>query len=210
MSSHSPIAARSLQRVETRSRILQQATRLCARRGFARTRTIDVARAAGVSHGSVFVHFPSRADLMTAVVAEMAREITDALHALSTAGASVREVLTAHVECLAAREHQIRWLLLETPMLPKGFHSAWLGLQSAVSVHLSGPVEREMASGRIRQMPLHLLFNSWIGLIHHYVINRELFAPGRSVLREHGPMLVDHFMNLLAASPPPRRKEKRR
>ena len=142
--------------------------------------------------------------------ARLACEITDALHALSTAGASVRDVLTAHVECLVAREHQIRWLLLETPMLPKGFHSAWLSLQSAVSVHLSGPVEREMASGRIRQMPLHLLFNSWIGLIHHYVINRDLFAPGRSVLREHGPMLVDHFMNLLAASPPPRRKEKRR
>ena len=162
MSQHSPIAARSLQRVETRIRILQQATRLCARRGFARTRTIDVARAAGVSHGSVFVHFPSRADLMTAVVAEMAREITDALHALSTAGASVREVLTAHVECLAAREHQIRWLLLETPMLPQGFHSAWLGLQSALGAPL-GPCR---AGHGVRSNPADAAspaVQSWIG-----------------------------------------------
>ena len=210
MSLNSTTARRSLQKVETRSRILVHATRLCARRGFARTRTIDVARAAGVSHGSVFVHFPSREDLITAVVAEMAREITDALHALSTAGATVREVLTAHVECLAVRESQIRWILLETPTLPKGFHSAWLGLQSAVSVHLSGPIEREMAGGTIRRMPLHLLFNTWTGLIHHYVINRDLFAPGRSVLKEHGPVLVDHFMNLLAASPARRRKERLR
>lgn len=197
MSSNS-ITARELQKAETRHRILAKAKLLCARQGFARTRTLDVARAARVSHGSVFVHFPSREDLMSAVVAEMAREITDAVHARATTGGSLRDVLAAHLDCLAERENQIRWLVLEAPLLPKGFHTSWLGLQSAVSSHLSKAAEREMAAGRIKKMPLHLLFNTWVGLVHHYVINRDLYAPGRSVLREHGPALLEHFLELVS------------
>ena len=189
---------RESQKAETRQRILAQATRLCARRGFARTRTIDVAKAAKVSHGSVFVHFSSREALIGAVVGEMAREITDVLHARAAAGGSLRDALQAHLEALEAREDEIRWLLLEGPMLPAGFHTAWVGLQSAVSVHLGEAAEREMAAGRVRRMPLHLLFNTWIGLVHHYLINRDLFSPKRSVIREHGPVLLEHFLDLIS------------
>jgi AcrR family transcriptional regulator len=192
---------RARQKIHTRNRILDRAKHLCARQGFARTRTIDVARAARVSHGSVFVHFSSREDLMAAVVSEMAREITDALHALATTGASLPDVLAAHVACLAEREDQIRWLLLETAAMPKGFHTAWVGMQSAISKHISDAAERDMAAGRIRKMPLHLLFHTWIGLVHHYVMNRELFAPGRQVLHVHGPALVDHFCKLVSVTP---------
>lgn len=202
----SSVGARDTQKQETRQRILSKAALLCARKGFARTKTADVARAARVSHGSVFVHFPSREELMTAVVSEMAREITDALHARAFKGGSLREVLDAHVECVSEREDQIRWLLLEVPLLPKGFHSAWLGLQSAISFHVAQAAEREMAAGTVKKMPVHLLFNTWVGLVHHYLINRELYAPGGGVLREHGQALLDHFMALVSRAEPTRRR----
>lgn len=199
MSNNSSIGARARRKAETRSRILAEAKSLCAQRGFSRTRTIDVARAARVSHGSVFVHFPSREDLMTAVVSEMAREITDTLHERVSGGGSLRDVLAAHLACLVEHEDQIRWLIREAPVLPSGYLSAWVGLSSAVSFHISQAAEREMAGGRIKQMPPHLLFNTWVGLVHHYVQNRDLFAPGRRVLETHGPELLDHFMNLVSA-----------
>jgi AcrR family transcriptional regulator len=189
---------RTDQKAETRARILRHAKRLCATRGFAATRTIDVARAARVSHGSVFVHFATREDLIAEVVGEMAREITDALHALATSGASLREVLAAHIACIAAREDEIRWLLVEGAALPAGFSRAWLGMQSAVSHHIGEAAEREMAAGSIRTMPLHLLFNTWIGLVHHYVIHRDMFAPKRSVMRVRGDELLDHFLDLIS------------
>ncbi|MBX5481881.1 MAG: TetR/AcrR family transcriptional regulator [Myxococcaceae bacterium] len=208
MSSHSPESQRAAQKAETRRRILEHARRLCARRGFARTRTVDVAKAARVSHGSVFVHFPSREALMAAVVGEMAREITDALHALGSQDAPLREVLAKHLDCLADREDELRWLLLEAPLLPKGFDAEWVGVQSAVAHHIAEAAARDMAAGRIREIPLHLLFNTWIGLVHHYVIHRELFAPGRSALKTHGRELLDHFMGLIS-TPTPKSRSKR-
>jgi len=47
-------------------------------------------------------------------------------------------------------------------------------------------------------VPMHLLFNTWIGLVHHYVCNRDLFAPGESVIARRGSVLLDHYMGLLA------------
>jgi hypothetical protein len=54
-----------------------------------------------------------------------------------------------------------------------------------------------MAAGTIRRAPLHLLFNTWIGLVHHYLIHKDLFVSRGSVLHKHGGELADFFVSLL-------------
>ena len=200
------MTGRAAQKTETRRRILAAARRLCGERGFSGLRTAEVAGAAGLSHGAVFVHFPTRDDLLAAVASQVGSEITEALHTLVSRGASLRDVLRAHLLSLAAREDLYRWLILEEPLLPAGFRVEWTGLQSAIAHHICQAAERELRRGAIRRSPVHLLFNTWIGLVHHYLVQRELFAPGRSVLRVRGPELLDHFLGLFATSPPTRRR----
>ena len=68
---------------QTRTLLINTALDLMAERGIAATRTIDVAERAGVAHGTVFVHFPTRYDLVTAVVAEHSDQIAGRLHELA-------------------------------------------------------------------------------------------------------------------------------
>jgi AcrR family transcriptional regulator len=208
------MSTRQDQKAATRRRLLHQAERLVVRNGFATTRTIDVARAAGVAHGSVFVHFPSREDLMLTVASEMGRRLTDRLHELAAAGTGLRPALTAHVGCIAEHEELYHRLLIEGPSLPSDFRATWSGMQSAVASHILTAAEVDIRAERIRPMPTHLLFNTWLGLVHHYVGNRELFmatgpargaspgepdqSPDRTALAVHGPALVDHYINLLS------------
>ena len=70
-------------------------------------------------------------------------------------------------------------------------------VQSAISHHISEVAERDMAAGKIRRMPVHLLFNTWLVLIHYYLANRRLFAPAGSVLKKHGVQLHEHFVSLI-------------
>jgi AcrR family transcriptional regulator len=207
------MSTRQDQKAATRRRLLHHAERLVVRNGFATTRTIDVAHAAGVAHGSVFVHFPSREDLMLTVASEMGRRLTDRLHDLAAAGTGLRPALTAHVDCVAEYEDLYHRLLIEGPSLPSDFRATWVGMQSAVASHILTAAEVDIRAGRVRPMPPHLLFNTWLGLVHHYVANRDLFAatgPGRgassgdrersadrTAMAVHGPALVDHFINLL-------------
>ena len=82
-------------------------------------------------------------------------------------------------------------------MLPPKVRSTLLMLHASVSYRLFSALERERKLGRARKIERPLLFNTWIGLVHHYLVNRDMFANGNSVIAEHGEALVQHFMTLV-------------
>ncbi|QKV90755.1 TetR/AcrR family transcriptional regulator [Streptomyces sp. NA02950] len=191
------MSSRAEQKEATRQRLIVQAVRLVGERGFGQTRTVDVAKAARVSHGTVFTHFPSREDLVLAVAGHIGRKTTDRLHELAGAGRGLDDVLQAHLQCLQENEDAYRQLVLEAPLLPAEFRATWVGLQSAVSSYVCAAAEAEAAEGRTRALPAHLVFNTWIGLVHHYLVNKDLFVTEGSVIAAHGPSLTEYFMTLL-------------
>lgn len=191
------MTTRAQQKARTRQRLLEVALERCTRDGITATRTVDIARAAGVSHGTVFVHFPTRDDLVAEVVGVVGARVIRRIHDLVEAAAGVFEVLQAHLDGLAEFEEFYARLVTEGAVLPPFARSMLFGIQSAISWHLAQASEREAAAGLIRPVPPHLLFNTWIGLLNHYLTHRDLFAPGESVLARHGPDLLDHLMGLL-------------
>jgi AcrR family transcriptional regulator len=165
--------------------------------GFSAARTADIARQTGVSHGAVFLHFQTRDELVAAVIEELFSRIVRRMQGLVEPSASLDETLAAHLRSLGEHESLYAQLVIEGPMLPPYSRAVFVGIQSAVALHIGAAAERETAAGTIRRLPGHLLFNTWIGLVHHYLVNRDLFAPGASVLKRHGEGLVQHFMGLL-------------
>ena len=193
-----PSSQREAQRRSTRERLLRAASKVFLRDGFLAARTSDIARAARLSHGSVFVHFPTRDALLAAAIEKLGDALARRIHDLAEADASVAEILQGHLAGLMEHEALYARLVSESPVLPSTARGALVGIQSAVAFHLSAAAEREMAAGRLRRVPLPLLFNTWLGLVHHYLINRDLFAPHASVLQRHGRTLVRHYLGLLA------------
>lgn len=193
-----PAAARPRreQRVRTRSRLLAVAKRLFAKRGIAATSTADIAAAAGVAHGTIFVHFPTRDDLIMAVLDEFTIRIPARVRELALYTLpSLREVLTAHVQAIAEQEALYANLVVERPYLPRASRARLVILQSAVAYIFRDAAQREITAGGLRNLPLGLMFNSWLGLLHHYVCNRDLFTEGPSVLAERGPALTEYYLS---------------
>jgi AcrR family transcriptional regulator len=191
------VRVREAKKRSTRSRLIETAFELFSGRGISATRTLEVARKAGVSHGTVFAHFPTKEQLIVEVIEEYGRRVVERIHERVERGAPVRRVLQAHLEGLAEYESFYARLVIEGPSLPFEARTALLGIQSAISFHLAEAAEAEMNEGAIKTMPIHLLFNTWLGLVHHYVVNRDWFAPGKPVLAARGAELLDHFMGLL-------------
>jgi AcrR family transcriptional regulator len=72
----------------TRARILDEAVRVIARKGYAATTNAAVAEAAGITRGAMLYHFPTREDLLEAAIghiqaqrAALFRQATDSLPA---------------------------------------------------------------------------------------------------------------------------------
>ncbi len=191
------MAQRQEQKEQSRERLLGAAYRLFSRDGILDARTADIARAAHLSHGGVFVHFPTRDDLVTAVLGEIAGQIIGRIHDRVDRDARTRQVLAAHLEGLAEHEPFYARLVIEGPRLPSRARSTLIGIQSAISFHLAAAAQRDTDEGKIRKTSLPLLFNTWLGLLHHYLCNRDLFSPQGRVLERRGPELLDHIMRLL-------------
>jgi AcrR family transcriptional regulator len=192
-----PGSQRQKQKIQTRKHIIDEALNQLARDGFTTARTSDIARAAGVSHGTVFMHFPTREILLDAVIEEFGMRITKRLHELVNSNCEMKEVLEAHLRGISEYEAFYSRLVSEGRLLPESARNSLVMIQSAISFHLIQVAEREMEAHKIRTMPVNLLFNTWIGLIHYYLVNGDLFAPGGSVLERYSTQLIEHYINLI-------------
>lgn len=194
-----PKTQRQIQKEQTRRHLIETAIEQFARRGLTTTRTADIAEAAGVSHGTVFVHFPTQEALLNAVIEEFGARVSLRLHELAACNNSFRDVLEAHLKGLTEFEAFYTRLVIEGRLLPESARNAFTMIQSTISFHLSQAAEKEIEEGTIVPQPIHLLFNTWIGLIHYYLANGDLFAPEESVLERYGQELLEHYMRLIAS-----------
>lgn len=188
---------RQQQKLQTRAAIIDAAMGLYGREGWTKARTADVAREAKVSHGTIFVHFATQEELQLAVMEAFTNRMAFRLHELAKGAEQLEGMLKAHLEGLAEHEELYTWLVMENRLLPDQVRHSYLSIQSVISHHIGQAALLAMERGEVVRRPVHLLFNGWLGMIHHYLMNRDLFTPGGSVLEQHGPELCSYYMGLL-------------
>lgn len=188
--------ARQLQKEQTRTALVKAAYDVFSVQGIQATRMADIAKAAGVSHGTVFLHFSTQEELVAEVIETYCGEIARETHQTAAACRTLREFLDAHLAGIAKHEPFYTRLVIENRLLPQEARDAWIGLQSAVSLHFSQALERG-GEGTGAEVPLSIMFNMWLGLVHYYLGNGDLFAPEGGVLRRHGPALADNYIKLV-------------
>ena len=189
---------RQQQKIQTRNLLIETAIDQFAKNGLAATRTSDIAAAANVSHGTIFAHFPTRESLLDEVIEEFGIRITKRLHELVDANSGIKEVLEAHLKGIGEYESFYTRLISEAPILHESARNALVMIQSAISFHLIQVAEREMSEKKILEIPFDLLFNTWIGLVHYYLTNGDLFSPGESVVMKHGRRLMKHYLKMIS------------
>ncbi|MEA2640436.1 MAG: TetR/AcrR family transcriptional regulator, fatty acid metabolism regulator protein [Chloroflexota bacterium] len=74
-------------------RILEAATRVASRRGWTAFTIDEVAAAAGVAKGTVYLHFPGKEALIAAIAESAARQLTGIVHAEAAGDADPGEQL---------------------------------------------------------------------------------------------------------------------
>jgi len=187
--------ARTTQKEQTRALLIQTAYDVFCEKGIMLTRASDIAKAAHVSHGTVFVHFATMDALIEEVVEVYGRKIALRTHELAYTQGCLAQLLRAHLDGIMEFEPFYIRLVLENQLLPPGARDAFVGIQSVVSLHFSNVLafERTCTS----EIPPYFLFNLWVGLVHHYLSNKDLFSPQCGVLRRHGDMLINSFLKLV-------------
>src|ERR1700723_3719050 len=111
-------STRQEQKVVTRDRLVNAAMALFARKGIVNTTTADVAKAVRMSHGVLFLHFPTRDDLVIAVIDEFGRRLSAEFRQAFERDLGLRAVLQAHLRVLADLEPFFPGLGTAAALLP--------------------------------------------------------------------------------------------
>lgn len=190
---------RALQREQTRRQLIDAGLRVVAESGFAGASTAAIAQATGKAHGTVFVHFRNREALVSELAAAVGRAISTRLATLADAAPGLAEVLEAHLTALAENEVLYSRLLCEASTLPPAARAQIFALQSGIAWRIRTAYLRAREQGSVREVDPIALSNIWISLSNHYLINRDLFAPGASVIARCGAEIKTQLLTLLQA-----------
>lgn len=187
---------RQIQKENTRQKIIETAYRVYTKEGFSAS-TATIAKEAGVSHGTIFAHFPSLNELLECIIKEFQISLAAELHEMADKSSSIGDFLDAHLDILIRHEDFYLRLITERSLLPEEVQYAFADTQSTIAHHFNQLLLREIKLGTIKEVPVHMLFNTWLGLIHYYLWNKDFFSPEEPVLMRYAGELKHTFLSLI-------------
>jgi AcrR family transcriptional regulator len=186
---------------EPRSRILQAAQRLFARRGFDGTTTHDLAEAAGVAEGTLFRHFENKKAILVEVVTQGWVEIlTDLLTELSEMGSykAIAQVMKKRMLNLHQNADLLRVCFMEAQFHPDLRDR----IQAEVIVKMTDVAEAffqtAMERGIYRPMNPRVVAQVFLGMFTVAGFSRDTLMPEQSspdAMKEMAEGIADIFLN---------------
>ena len=188
---------RQEQKDRTRSGLVTEAELLFARQGISHTSTAEIAKALQVSHGTLFVHFPTREDLILAVVNEFGERLSSALGARCATDLDLHALLEGQLSVLAEFEDFYLRLISESQSLPAHIRSMVYAMNASLSYRFYRAAKGEMDRDQLKKMSQTQFFNTWMAMVHYTILNRDLFSEKTPILNEKGDELIRQFFLLI-------------
>lgn len=163
--------------------ILDAALELFLERGFERTRVDDIARAAGLSKGAVYLYFPTKEAVLEAVVGRAVLPVADqALALIGSYRGDPRPVLARIFEMMSANlvkpgVGRIPRLVLRESLIAPNIAALYRrDVLGRMIPALEGLIRQGVEGGHIRPVDPELTVRSLIGPIIVHVIMAEMFG----------------------------------
>lgn len=189
-----------------RSQILEGARRVFRASGFDGASMGEIAKAAGVSKGTLYVYFQSKEALFTALAIEEKRGLAEALFRLDSADPDVRAVMRrlglTFLALMVRPEHvsTVRMVIgvaEKFPELGQAFYDA--GPTHGCS-RLAAYLDAQVAAGRLAIQDTPLAARHFLDLCQAGALRRLLFAAGPEPTEEERAYLVDEALRVFFAA----------
>src|SRR5439155_16229890 len=162
-----PTARTEARRAEVRDRIVRAAFELIRRGGYREASVAAVAAGAGVATGTVYRHFPSKAELFAEVFRVASQHEVDAVAEAMAAPASVSDRIALGVETFARRAlrgRRLAWALLAEPVDP-AVEEERLVFRRAYAAGFEDVLREGVAAGELAPQNVELIAAALVGAL---------------------------------------------
>ena len=193
-----PPNQRELQREHTRERLLVEAEAEFVRHGFWDASTARIAKAAGVAHGTVFLHFKTKDELLSEIVLRHAQAAMNELHARAADARDLAGLCDVHLELIAGREDFEAALAKDSPTLPDALKRRVALARTGIAHHFYERLKQGSAEGRYSDVEPSIAWSFWFGTLQYHLAHRELFAPKGGLIRARGDQFKKFFLEAIS------------
>ena len=184
---------------DKRSRILQAAVKVFARRGYFASRVADVARRAGVADGTIYLYFRNKEDILVSLFDEVMSEHLEGKRRLVEPGAGAPARLRAIAERhlgLLGRNRELAVVfqveLRQSTKFMERFTASWL--QDYFSL-IGEVIEQGQREGTLRaDLPVKVATKAFFGVLDEMVTSWILSRKQYDLVGLAGPV-VDLFLH---------------
>lgn len=168
-----PRSLKEKQRQERENLILQVAEEVLVERGYYETSIDEIASRVGIAKGTVYLHFPSKEDLIVAIFLRDMRQLLEKVDEIVKSNASPRAALEAILCIMYGRVFVKRMQLLYNiyssgdPKRQWKEHGEKLrGLMNELAAKISGLLEKGKAAGDFApDIPTPVMLSAFFGLL---------------------------------------------
>jgi AcrR family transcriptional regulator len=150
-----------------RARIVEAARLAAAEGGMGAVQIVPVARRAGIATGTVYRYFPSKTELVSAVVSAISAEEIAAVRTAARAAPGPVSALAASIATFAVRalrNRRLAWAVIAEPV-DADIERVRLAYRSALAEELQSRIAAAMKAGHLPQQDVTLSSSALVGAL---------------------------------------------
>ncbi len=203
MSEHSvtgdSVNNRDQQKRETKQKILKAAKEEFVQNGFLETNTKTIADRAGIAHGTLFLHFPTKHALIEKVLEAVLISLDIQLEKMVSEEKGLEGLLSGYLDFIRDNESFFEVLAIELPHYPKDIRiKAYLNEASARN-YFYNIIHRGVALGIYKKIDIKMSLTFLFGTINYYLSNKRNILKTGSIIEYKKEAIINTFISFIKA-----------
>ena len=188
---------RQKQKQKTREKIVSCAKELFIQKGFLHTTTSEIAAAAGIAHGTLFLHFPAKESLILEIMDTVLEQIQAALQPVIAHAGNLDEIIRCYLDLIEQHEAIFSTKAREMPFYDDELRRKLLFRDAIIRGHFHTLFQQGIDDGIYRQVDIQTALTFFFGAIHYYLSLKQIFVVDGSVIGKFKDQIISTFNALI-------------
>ena len=188
---------RQRQKQFTREKIIGAAKQIFIEKGIINTATSQIAEAAGIAHGTLFLHFPNKDSLVIELLDVELAKFSNNIKQLIIETTDIDTILEQYLDLIQAEEGFFSSLARELPNYKDELRRKILFRESLIREHFHRVIEKGIGREIYADIDIPSTLNFLFGTINYYLSLKTSFVQQGSVIEKFRKKIIDIFMKIL-------------
>ncbi len=188
---------RQSQKQFTRKKIIAAAKQIFIEKGIINTATSQIAKAAGVAHGTLFLHFPNKDSLVIELLDVELAKFSDNIKQLIAQTNNINIMLDQYLNLIQEEEGFFSSLARELPNYKNELRRKILFRESLVREHFHQAIEKGIEQNIYAEVDIPSALTFLFGTINYYLSLKTSFVQDGSVIEKFHDNIIAIFMKII-------------